>query len=188
MAGGRRQFFRQALGRLAREVSARTARRVAPSRHIRPPGAAPEIAFLASCTRCGDCIDACPVHAIFKAPPAAGFGAGTPMLDPGVVACAVCTDMPCTRACDTGALTVPRTGWASVRLGVLALDPVRCIAFHGAPCGVCARACPIGERALGLDAGGRPVLRPEGCVGCGACVVACVTAPSSLLITVPEDA
>ena len=27
---------------------------------------------------------------------------------------------------------------------------------------------------------GHPVLKPEGCVGCGVCVTACVTLPSSL--------
>src|SRR2546425_8141482 len=40
----------------------------------------------------------------------------------------------------------------------------RCITFQGAECGVCARACPIGERALALDDRGHPVLKPEGCV------------------------
>ena len=184
---GRREFFRDALGRLAQEVAARTEQRIAPARHFRPPGAADEIAFLASCTRCGDCIDVCPVHAIFKAPAGAGLAAGTPVLEPAVQACVVCADMPCARACETGALVVPSGGWTSVRLGVLSLDPARCIVFHGAACGVCARACPVGERALGLDAGGRPVLRPEGCVGCGTCVTVCVTAPPSLMIALRED-
>jgi len=184
---GRRQFLRDAVGQLARQVTTRAERRVAPHHHFRPPGALDELAFLASCTRCGDCIDACPVHAIFKAPATAGFAAGTPALEPDVQACAVCADMPCARACTTGALVVPVDGWASVRMGVLVLDPGRCIAFHGAACGVCARACPVGERALALDVGGRPVLRPEGCVGCGMCVTACVTGPPSLHIALGED-
>ena len=79
-------------------------------------------------------------------------------------------------------------GWRSVRLGVLALDVDRCITFHGASCGVCARSCPIGERALAMDKGGHPVLKPEGCVGCGVCVTACVTAPSSLSLSLVEEA
>jgi ferredoxin-type protein NapG len=182
-ASDRRGFFRDAFGRLVREAAARAERRVAPVRYFRPPGAVDEIAFLAACTRCGDCIPVCPVHAIITAPPGAGLAAGTPIIDPGVQACVVCADMPCAHACPTGALVPPAGGWAEVRMGALALDPERCITFHGAACGVCARVCPVGERALALDAAGRPVLRPEGCVGCGVCVTACVTSPSSLRLS-----
>ncbi|MGH7569167.1 MAG: 4Fe-4S dicluster domain-containing protein [Gemmatimonadales bacterium] len=178
----RRGFFEDSLGWLVREVAARTEARVAPKRWFRPPGAAPEIAFLASCTRCGDCIDVCPVRAIVPLPVSAGAGlaTGTPMIDPATQPCVVCADMPCARACQTGALVPPPDGWAHVHLGVLELDPERCITFQGVSCGVCARACPVGERALALDAQGRPVIRAEGCVGCGVCVTACVTVPSSL--------
>jgi ferredoxin-type protein NapG len=182
----RRGFLGDALGRLLREVTVRTERRVAPRRYFRPPGAADEISFLASCTRCGDCIAVCPVHAIIKAPPGAGLAAGTPIIDPGIQACVVCADMPCARACETGALVPPLGGWEGVQLGVLELDPERCITFQGVACGVCARACPVGERALVIDAGGHPVIRPEGCVGCGVCVTACVTSPSSLKLTLAE--
>jgi len=185
--GDRRVFFRDAFARVARVMAARTERRVAPRRFFRPPGALPELAFLAACTRCSACVDVCPVHAIHKAAADAGFAGGTPILEPNLLACVVCVDMPCARACPTGALQVPRDGWAGVHLGVLTLDPDRCIVFHGAACGVCARVCPVGERALGLDAGGRPVVRPEGCVGCGSCVTACVTAPPSLSLTLEED-
>lgn len=156
--------------------------RVAPRRYVRPPGAIPELGFLAACTRCGACVDVCPVRAITVAPPGAGLAAGTPMLEPGRVSCAVCADIPCAAACPTGALVKPADGWLGVHLATLELDPERCVAFHGVPCGVCARACPVGERALALDAGGRPVLKPEGCVGCGRCVTSCVTTPPSLAL------
>lgn len=98
-------------------------------------------------------------------------------------ACVVCADMPCANACETGALVPPAGGWAGVHLGVLELDPGRCITFQGVSCGVCARACPVGERALAMDRAGHPVIRAEGCVGCGVCVTACVTTPSSLKLS-----
>jgi ferredoxin len=158
---------------------------MAPRRYFRPPGAAPEIAFLASCTRCGDCIDVCPVHAIVKAPTGAGLAAGTPVIEPTLQACVVCADMPCAAACETGAPVVPDDGWARVKMGRLTLDTERCITFQGVPCGVCARACPVGERALATDMAGHPVLKAEGCVGCGVCVTACVTNPSSLKLRLP---
>ena len=179
-ATDRRSFFREAMDKLLREATARTVRRVAPRRGFRPPGAAPEIEFLATCTRCGDCIAVCPVQAILQAPAEAGLAAGTPWINPTAQACIVCEDMPCARACETGALVAPADGWASIHMGELTLDPVRCITFQGVSCGVCARACPVGERALAMDSAGHPVIRAEGCVGCGVCVTACVTAPSSL--------
>ncbi len=178
----RRGFFRETLGRLAREVARRAEERVVARHWFRPPGAISEISFLAACTRCGACIDVCPAHAILKAPASAGLAAGTPMLEPDRVACVACDDIPCARSCPTGALILPPNGWHDVRLGVLSLDVDRCITFHGASCAVCARACPMGERALAMDKGGHPVLKPEGCVGCGVCVTACVTTPSSLTL------
>lgn len=178
--GDRRSFFRETVGRLAEEVVRRAERRVIQERFVRPPGAIDEVAFLAACTRCGDCIDVCPPHAIIRVPPNGGLSAGTPMIDASLQPCTVCPDMPCAAACPTGALLVPDALWRGYRMGRLELEPERCIAFQGVQCGVCARACPIGETAIALDDAGRPVIRAEGCVGCGVCVQACVTLPSSL--------
>lgn len=179
-AGSRRRFLEETLGRVAGEVAKRTESRVAPKLYFRPPGHIDELPFLAACTRCGDCIEICPVHAIVKAPAGAGFAVGTPMIDPIIQPCTVCDDMPCAAVCPTDALDVPEKLWEGYRLAALELIPERCIAFQGVECGVCARACPIGDDAMALDQEGRPIIKIEGCVGCGVCVRACVTAPSSL--------
>lgn len=149
-------------------------------RFFRPPGAAPEVEFLAACTRCGKCTEVCPPHAIFPASPRSGLAAGTPVIDPALQPCVACDDMPCAAACPTDALILPERRWEGYAIGRLELVPETCIAFQGVACGACANACPIGERAIALDDGGRPVIKAEGCVGCGVCVRACVTSPSSL--------
>lgn len=185
-SGTRRDFFRTTLGRFAREVADRTERRVVVERYFRPPGAVDEVSFLSLCTRCEICIEVCPARAIVKAPPSAGLAAATPLLEPSRQPCAVCDDIPCAAACPTGALVVPDRKWDGYRLGRLELLPERCIAFQDVECGVCARSCPVGERAIVLDERGRPVMRAEGCVGCGVCVRACVTTPPSLTLHLEE--
>ena len=182
----RRGFLGEALKLLAREAAGMLADRVAPRRHFRPPGALPEAGFLAACTRCGYCVEACPVDAIVTAPPHAGLAAGTPVVEPLSQPCVVCEGMFCAAVCPTGALVPPLEGWAHEKMGSLALDTERCITFQGIECGVCARVCPVGSEALDLDQQGRPVIR-DGCVGCGVCVRACVTSPSSLLLTIAES-
>jgi len=167
---------------VAREAAGLLAERVAPRVHFRPPGALPEAAFLAACTRCDYCIEVCPARAIVAAPTSAGLAAGTPVLLPDVEPCIACDGMFCAEVCPTGALLPPQDGWLREKLGELRLDSRRCIAFQGIECGVCARVCPIGAAALDLDAEGRPVVGAA-CVGCGVCVKACVTSPSSFTIT-----
>ena len=141
----------------------------------------PEVGFLAACTRCGACSPVCPVHAILTVPAAGGLAAGTPYLEPAGQPCVACADMPCVTACPTGALTLPANGWRDYRLGTVSLVPERCVTFEGSPCRVCVDACPIGERALGQDEAGHPVLRIEGCVGCGVCVRECIASPSAFV-------
>jgi ferredoxin-type protein NapG len=180
-ATDRRAFFVRGFARAVERAADLVGRRLVPESHVRPPGALPEAGLVAACTRCGDCVRACPVHAISLLPPDAGLAAGTPVLHVERTACIMCSDMPCAVACPTDALDVPADAWAGLRLASVRIDPERCIAHRDVSCGVCARVCPVGADALALDQRGRPVLGAA-CTGCGACVTACVTAPSSILI------
>jgi ferredoxin-type protein NapG len=182
----RRSLLRSALGDWLERLMAQTEERVVTRRYVRPPGSLPELGFLAACTRCGACIDACPPHALAAVPTDGGLAAGTPYLDLMTEPCIACSTIPCATACPTPALTFPEQGWSGHRLATLELYPERCLTFHGTACRICVDACPIGEAALGLDPAGHPVLRHEGCVGCGVCLHACPTAPSSFALTFTE--
>lgn len=179
LSSDRRGFLRRAFGGAIEHVARATEERIIQRRYVRPPGALPEIEFLAACTRCGLCAAACPVSAIRYAGPDGGFAAGTPFLDPDQTACIACAEMPCAASCPTEALTVPLAGWAGIHLGRITFHPSRCITFQGQACAICVEACPIGVTALALDGESRPVLKAEGCVACGVCVRECPTTPSS---------
>ncbi|HET9064537.1 MAG TPA: 4Fe-4S dicluster domain-containing protein [Gemmatimonadales bacterium] len=178
-SGDRRDFFRRAFGDAVRQVGKLTEERIVRQRYVRPPGAIPEIAFLAACTRCGECAPVCPAGAIMHVPNRGGLAAGTPYLEPSRIPCIACDTMPCAAACPTDALIVPEAGWTTERLGRIEFHPDRCVTFEGKPCRVCVEACPVGEAALSSDADGHPVLKLDGCVACGVCVRDCITLPSS---------
>ena len=179
----RRDLFRSTLGQWMEKAMERAEERVVVKRYQRPPGAMPEVGFLAACTRCGLCADPCPPKAIRLVRSDGGLAAGTPYIDSNIQPCTVCPDMPCVKACPTGALTLPSEGWTGYRLATLELLPERCVTFKGKTCRVCADACPVGATALAMDEGGHPVIKVEGCVGCGVCVRACITSPSSYQLT-----
>lgn len=139
----------------------------APSYEARPPGAVAAERFRELCTRCGDCIEACPAWAIQKA----RDGSGYPVVAPNTQACAVCEDpLPCIASCDTGALVpVPRV---SMRLGLAHVDYGRCVVPRGQSCELCVMYCPVAAQAIRMDEGG-PVIVESGCTGCGMCAVLC---------------
>lgn len=75
-------------------------------KRLRPPGALLEDEFLASCIKCGQCVQVCPVEAIFLADGLDGVGMGAPVIAPREQACDFsCDGLQCVLACPTGALT-----------------------------------------------------------------------------------
>jgi ferredoxin-type protein NapG len=152
-------------------------RRFPPQR--RPPGAAPEAAFLAECTRCGACAEACPHDAIHHFDEGSEGLAGTPVLVPDRRPCHQCEGFPCAAACPEPALQVPET--ATWSLGRARIVELRCIAWKGPECGACVDACPPAAPALRLERW-RPHLDSEVCVGCGLCIERCPTSPRSIVL------
>mgnify|MGYP001953671285 FL=1 len=154
----------------------RAAQRVFPV--VRPPGAVDEPTFLQRCTKCDKCAEACPHDAITHAPIRFRSAAGTPMIDPAVAPCLMCSDTPCVSACPEDALMLEALGpIATARL----LD-YNCLAHQGSFCTVCHEQCPAPD-AITLDQG-KPTIHLDHCTGCGVCHYAC-PAPTNAIAIMP---
>jgi ferredoxin-type protein NapG len=105
----------------------------ASEQRLRPPGALDEKEFLASCIKCGQCVQVCPVEAIKLADITDGFGIGTPYLDARAQACDFsCDAVQCVLACPTGSLSHDIDKKEQVRMGFARLErPDLCLAMKG---------------------------------------------------------
>ncbi|MBI5720299.1 MAG: 4Fe-4S dicluster domain-containing protein [Burkholderiales bacterium] len=95
-------------------------------KRLRPPGALDEKDFLASCIKCGQCVQVCPVQAIKLADLVDGFGVGAPFIEARDQACDFsCDAVQCILACPTGALVYQKPAFLGTRTGAaLAAKPV----------------------------------------------------------------
>lgn len=100
---------------------------------LRPPGALAEKEYLASCIKCGQCVQVCPVKAIELADAEDGFGLGAAWIDPRKQGCDFsCDGLQCVLACPTGALTHETDYPHEVHIGIARLDkPKLCLAVNG---------------------------------------------------------
>jgi ferredoxin-type protein NapG len=141
---------------------------------VRPPGAVAEDRFLELCTRCDDCVKACPEWVVRKTGPEFGKRLeGYPMLLPAQNPCLFCDGLPCAAACKTGALVAPAPG-APARIGLAVVDAAKCYMGQGQPCDYCVKECPVKPKAIALGARGAPaVVDALACTGCGECAQIC---------------
>ena len=107
------------------------------SARLRPPGALKNLLdeqeFFASCIKCGQCVQVCPVNAINLADLDEGMGIGIPYIDARKQACDFsCDGLQCVLACPTGALTHDLDYPADTRMGFARMDsPKSCLAVQG---------------------------------------------------------
>lgn len=152
-----------------------------PAGWVRPPNALAEPAFLTACSKCGDCLTACPHYVLRKLGPECGPRlAQTPVLFPRENPCLLCDGLPCAAACPTGALAKPVVG-AKARLGVARVKAAACYMAQGQPCDYCHTVCPERPKAILAQKPGRAAqVLAEACTGCGRCVQICPTEAVSL--------
>lgn len=100
---------------------------------LRPPGALAEKDMLASCIKCGQCVQVCPVEAIKLADGEGGYGIGVPYIDARTQACDFACDTPqCVLACPTGSLSHHIDAKEQVNMGKARLSrPDACLARQG---------------------------------------------------------
>ncbi|CAB1058000.1 Ferredoxin-type protein NapG (periplasmic nitrate reductase) [Olavius sp. associated proteobacterium Delta 1] len=99
---------------------------------LRPPGALGEDIFLASCIKCGQCLQVCPPQVIKLAGISQGFGIGTPYIIPREGACILCSGLPCVLACPTGALAHELSLGKDAEMGLAVISgPDTCLSVRG---------------------------------------------------------
>lgn len=132
----------------------------------RPPWALAEAAFLSACTRCGECVSACPTGLLQT-------GAGRyPYADFNHGHCTFCGD--CSRACAPHAIGADLAArpW-DIRISIAS----SCLTEQGVVCRTCGELCEVAAIRFTPTLGGvsRPQLDAERCTGCGECLAPCPT-------------
>lgn len=101
---------------------------------LRPPGALKEQDFLASCIKCGQCIQVCPFGSLKLIDLQGGINTATPFIDPQVRGCYLCDLFPCILCCPSGALDDKVEKIEEVSMGIAYVtDPGKCFNLSGTP-------------------------------------------------------
>ncbi len=164
-----------------------------PALALRPPGALAEADFLATCVRCGLCVRDCPYDTLKLSDLGAPVATGTPYFTARNIPCEMCEDIPCVKACPTGALDRQLTDISTSRMGLAALvDHETCLNFLGLRCDVCYRVCPLIDQAITLETQHNPrsdrhamllpTVHSEACTGCGKCEKSCVLPEAAIRV------
>jgi ferredoxin-type protein NapG len=99
---------------------------------LRPPGAIKEKDFMATCIKCGQCIQVCPYHTLSFLDIDKGHLVGTPFVSAKDRGCYLCDLLPCVLACPSGALDHHASAAKDVKMGVAFLKrPDTCLATRG---------------------------------------------------------
>lgn len=143
---------------------------------LRPPWSIEEWRFQEKCTRCGDCVRACPEMILV------GAGDKYPIVNFALGECTFCGE--CVQSCATGALNNRRDleePWQAIAY----VEP-HCLAKNGTWCSVCIEKCEQEAISISSNIGRAPIpqINLDKCNGCGACVRPC---PAGALVVRPRQ-
>ncbi len=162
---------------------------------VRPPGARRHNDFNARCIKCGQCVQACPFDTLRLAAVGDAIPIGTPYFIPREIPCYMCPDIPCRRACPTGALDPALDDINAARMGLAVIDVEHCLSWQGLRCEICHRECPVSDKAITVELQPRrvskhamfvPMVHSAHCTGCGICEKACPTEEAAIRVVPPE--
>ncbi len=163
---------------------------------LRPPGALAEKEFLATCIKCGQCVVDCPYDTLKLAGVGSPIPIGTPHFTPRDIPCYMCPDIPCVKACPSGALDPSLREIDQAKMGIAVLaDQENCLSYRGLRCEICHRECPLTGRAISVEVHPRklskhavfvPVVHSDACTGCGVCEKVCPL-PEPAIKVMPEE-
>lgn len=193
----RRKFFRQTfryagiaiVGSLMGHALLRS-RPAISAEILRPPGALPEKLFDSTCIRCGLCVEDCPYDILKLASWNDEAPTGTPFFVARNDPCRMCRDIPCARACPTGALDPLLTDIRKADMGVAVLvGHETCLNYKGMTCSICWRVCPIRDEAITIEPVESevgllqiPTVHSDKCTGCGTCEKHCVLSETAIRV------
>ena len=143
---------------------------------FRPPWSLAEVLFTEQCTRCDDCIKACPTRLLVR-----GEG-GFPMADFTRGSCTFCGD--CAQACTTTAIgrDTTQSPWHfGIKIGE------ECLAVRNVDCRFCGEMCEVDAIRFRPRLGGVPLpeVNNDLCTGCGACMAPCPVASVQRIVLNP---
>jgi ferredoxin-type protein NapG len=100
--------------------------------YLRPPGALDEKEFLATCIKCGQCLQVCPYHSINMYDITQLNSIGTPYINANERGCYLCDLLPCILACPTGSLRHEVNSADDISMGMAYINDIEnCLAFMG---------------------------------------------------------
>jgi len=159
---------------------------------LRPPGALDEPEFISRCIKCGQCVTECPFDTLDLARVGDSVPVGTPHFIPRDVPCYMCPDIPCVKACPTGALDPVLVNIDDADIGLaVVVDQENCLSYRGLRCEICHRDCPLQDRAITIVRQPRklskhavfvPIIHSDSCTGCGICEKSCPLPESAIKV------